>query len=520
MHRRDLIKLGAATLAAGFEPALTASPAALAPSSTIEQWALFEVSLSGPTIGNPFKDITLTARFTLEHRTVQVAGFYDGEGIYRIRFMPDAPGHWTYVTASSSPQLAGKTGAFTCSPPTTSGNHGPVTVAQEFHFQYADGVRYFPFGTTTYAYLFSSDEDARLSLEGMKSYFNKTRICILPKPLGVDKEKQILPFPRSGASNDLTRFNPAYFQLLEKRLLDLQKYNIEADLILFHPYDAWGYKNMGSDADDFYLRYAIARFSAFRNVWWSIANEYDLVKTKTMSDWDRFFRITVAEDPYSHLRSIHHSGPIYDNTKSWVTHASLQRYDFEKTAERRTAWRKPILYDEIQYEGDVDRRWGNLSAEEMIHRFWLATVNGAYASHGEVFLSDTGESSWSDAGRLRGESAPRIAYLRALIEKITKLGLTAPETAYYLNAGTPNELYLYYFDYHRPARYDFPLPASVNFSATLVDPYNMTSTPVPGTSSGKSRIALPNKPYQAIIFQKVSDNHNKSTDAAKPDIPD
>ena len=119
MHRRDLIKLGAATLAAGFEPALTASAAALAPSSTIEQWGFFEVSLSGPSTGNPFKDITLTARFTLEHRTVQVTGFYDGEGIYRIRFMPDAPGHWTYVTASSSPQLAGKTGAFTCSPPTT-----------------------------------------------------------------------------------------------------------------------------------------------------------------------------------------------------------------------------------------------------------------------------------------------------------------------------------------------------------------------------------------------------------------
>jgi hypothetical protein len=521
MDRRDLIKLGAATLAAGFEPALTASAAAVARSSaTIEQWGLFEVSLPGPSTGNPFKEITLTARFTLEHRTLQVTGFYDGEGIYRIRFMPDAPGQWTYVTASSTPQLASKAGAFTCTPPTTSGNHGPVTVAHEFHFQYADGIPYFPFGTTTYAYLFTSDEDAKLSLEGMKSYFNKTRICVLPKPLGAEKEKQILPFPRSGATNDLTRFNPAYFQLLETRLLDLQKSNIEADLILFHPYDAWGYKNMGSDADDFYLRYAIARLSAFRNVWWSIANEYDLVKTKTMSDWDRFFRITVEQDPYSHLRSIHHSGPIYDNTKPWVTHASLQRYDFEKTAERRTAWRKPIIYDEIQYEGDVDRRWGNLSAEELTHRFWLAIVNGAYASHGEVFLSDTGESSWSDAGRLRGDSSPRIAYLRALIEKITKVGLTTPETAYYLNAGTANELYLYYFDYHRPARYDFPLPATVNFSATLVDPYNMTSTPVSGTSSGKSRIALPNKPYQAMIFQKVSDNHNKSTEVAKPEIPD
>ena len=30
---------------------------------------------------------------------------------------------------------------------------------------------------------------------------------------------------------------------------------------------------------------------AYRNVWWSLANEYDLMRTKTMADWDRFFRI-------------------------------------------------------------------------------------------------------------------------------------------------------------------------------------------------------------------------------------
>lgn len=520
MHRRDLLKLGAAAIATGLQPAIAAIPAPSTNSQEIEQWGLFEIALPGPSAGNPYKEVTLTAAFTLEHRTVQIAGFYDGDGTYRIRFMPDTPGNWTYQTASSAPQLTGKTGAFTCTSPTP-GNHGPVITAHEFHFQHADGTPYFPFGTTTYAYLFTSDENARLSLDGMKqAKFNKTRICVLPKPLGGDKEKQILPFPRTGTTNDLTRFNPAYFQLLEKRLLDLQRANIQADLILFHPYDGWGYKSMGQEADDFYLRYVIARLSAYRNVWWAIANEYDLVKSKTMSDWDRFFRITVAEDPYSHLRSIHHSGPIYDNSKPWVTHASLQRYDFENTAERRAAWRKPIIYDEMQYEGDIERRWGNLSAEEMTRRFWLAIVYGAYASHGEVFMSDNEEATWSDAGRLRGDSGPRIAFLRALIEKITATGLNEPPVAYYLNAGTPNQLYLYYLDYHRPARYDFPLPTTATFSATLIDPYNMISKPLPGTFSGKSRIALPDKPYQAIVFQKVFDNHNKNTEAAKPEVLD
>jgi hypothetical protein len=528
MKRRDLIRLGAASVAASLQPSLLSAAApgkASVAGKSVEQWGMFEVSLSGPSGGNPFKDVTLTALFTTEHRSVKVTGFYDGDGTYRVRFMPDAAGRWTYTTQSSAQELAGHTGEFVCTPPTTAGNHGPVGTAHQFHFQYADGAPYFPFGTTTYAYLFTTDENAKASLAGMReAKFNKSRVCVLPKPLG--RGPQILPFPSTGAgpdgrggTSDLTRFNPAYFQLLERRLVELQKANIEADLILFHPYDAWGYKAMGAEVDDFYLRYAIARLSAYRNVWWSIANEYDLVKAKTMSDWDRFFRITQAEDPYSHLRSIHHSRVIYDHSKPWCTHASLQSYDFEKSAERRAAWNKPIIYDEIQYEGDVDRRWGNLSAEEMTRRFWLATVRGVYATHGEVFISETGESSWSDAGRLRGESGPRIAFLRALIEKITKVGLNEYEGAYYLSAGTPNELILYYLDYHRPARYEFPLPTTANFSATLIDPFAMTATQVPGSFTGKSRLALPSKPYRAVLFQKTSDAKGKPKSSDEPLVP-
>jgi hypothetical protein len=525
MHRRDLIKLGAASIASTLSPATLAiaSPAAAPTAKEVECWGLFELSLSGPATGNPFKDVTLTCTFTHQHRTVQVTGFYDGEGTYRIRFMPDQEGAWTFATKSATQALNGHSGSFTCTA-ATPGNHGPVGVAHQFHFQHADSTPYFPFGTTTYAYLFTSDANAKASLEGMQqAQFNKTRICVLPKPLG--KAPQILPYVSTGdgknGASDLTRFNPAYFQLIERRLMELQHANIQADLILFHPYDGWGYKAMGAEADDFYLRYAIARLSAYRNVWWSIANEYDLVKAKTPADWDRFFRITQAEDPYSRLRSIHHSRVIYDHSKPWCTHASLQSYDFEKSASRREAWNKPIVYDEIQYEGDVDRRWGNLSAEEMTRRFWLATVRGVYATHGEVFISETGESSWSDAGRLRGESGQRIAFLRALIERITKVGLNEYEGAYYLNAGQPNELYLYYLDFHRPARYDFPLPATANFSATLIDPFAMTATPLSGTFSGKSRLKLTSKPYQAVLFQKVSDATGKPKQKSNdPLVPD
>ena len=535
MDRRSVLKLGAAATAAALSSAATAVAEAprtpTEPAREVEQWGLFEVELKGPSSGNPFKDVTLTAEFVQEHRRVQVKGFYDGNGVYRVRFMPDMQGAWTYSTASATAELNGHACKLMCTAPKP-GNHGPVSTAHRFHFAHADGTPYFPFGTTTYAYLFTSDENAANSLAGMKPHFNKTRACVLPKPLG--QGQQILPFPNSGmddkghgGKNDYTRFNVEYFQLVEKRLLELQQAGIEADLILFHPYDAWGYKAMPNEVDDFYLRYAVARLAAYRNVWWSIANEYDLVKAKTMSDWDRFFRIVQAEDPYSHLRSIHHSGVIYDHSKPWCTHASLQSYDFEKSEARREAWNKPIIYDELQYEGDVERRWGNLSAEEMTRRFWLATVRGTYASHGEVFgaTDDAGqhahESSWSDAGRLRGESAARIKFLHDVVGRATKVGFNEASVEYYLNAGDNNDALVWYFDYHRPARYEFPLPVTAIYEATLIDPFAMTQTKVPGTFTGKSKLQLANKPYQAVLFRKVSDVKGKPTGkAAGPEVMD
>ena len=193
MDRRTVLKLGAATLAASIDLSVVASspPTSTRPHegksgaaiSTTEQWGLFEVKLAGPSTGNPFQDVLLSARFTLEHRSVEVKGFYDGEGVYRVRFMPDAVGSWTYTTASSAPELDRKSGSFRCTA-ASSGNHGPVGTAHKFHFAHADGTPFFPFGTTTYAFLFTSDANAANSLAGMRGEFNKTRVCVLPKPLG------------------------------------------------------------------------------------------------------------------------------------------------------------------------------------------------------------------------------------------------------------------------------------------------------------------------------------------------
>lgn len=60
--------------------------------AAVEQWGIFDVSLSGPTNGNPFLDVQLSTRFSLGDTNIDVDGFYDGGGVYRVRFMPGGAG--------------------------------------------------------------------------------------------------------------------------------------------------------------------------------------------------------------------------------------------------------------------------------------------------------------------------------------------------------------------------------------------------------------------------------------------
>ena len=61
---------------------------------------------------------------------------------------------------------------------------------------------------------------------------------------------------------------------------------------------------------------------------------------------------------------------------------------------------------------------------------------------------------------------------------------------------------LYFMDYHQPIYYDFPLPDG-SYTAELIDPWEMTTTPLSGTFTGRSRIKLSGRPYQALRFRKA-----------------
>lgn len=484
----------------------------------VERWREFELTLKAQTSGNPFTDTRLSAQFIHAHDTIHVDGFYDGNGIYKIRFMPTLEGKWKYVTQSNLRKLNHKRGSFTCVA-ARPGNHGPVSVVDTFYMAYADGTPYHPFGTTCYAWVHQPDSLIQQTLQTLsQGYFNKMRMCVFPKSYDWNKNEP-LRYPYEGkplTDWDFTRFNPDYFRNLERQIAALDSLGIEADLIIFHPYDRWGFANMGHEADDLYIDYLVARLSAYKNVWWSMANEFDFMKEKTDADWAHFLERFAQKDPYAHLRSIHNAVRMFDQRNPHITHVCIQNANIDQGRNLREQYGKPVVFDECRYEGNTPWVWGNLTGKEMTHKFWTAITRGAYAGHGETYITEQPRKSpfesddilwWSKGGKLRGQSPARIKFLRQIVEQAPAQLRPAPSLTSWMDypvvSDKAGDYYLVYFNFDQPCQQLLHLPKGKAFQIEVIDAWDMTITPLPGTYSGDALVDLPGKPMIALRISQT-----------------
>jgi hypothetical protein len=525
ISRRELLGRSAALSAAAAVP----FSAQGAPSRSVERWGVHEIALEGPREGNPFVDVTLAAIFECGGKQIRVPGFYDGEGTFRIRFSPPELGAWQWRTESNVAVLSGKSGRLDAVVP-SKGNRGPVRITNDgYHFAYEDGTPFRQIGTTCYSWALQSDAKCAETLATLQAApFNKVRMLVFPNVPSVATN----PFVRTGAGPkdwDATKFDPAYFRRFEDRILRLGAMGIEADVILFHPYDTnRGYSDMRRADDERYVRYVAARFGAYRNVWWSMANEYDAIKTKTVEDWDHLFQVLVAADPHGRLRSIHQINTYYNHRKPWITHASVQNgaavLDDLRAELHRAFALKPVIFDEVVYEGDIAKRWGQLSGQEMVERFWFGLIGGCYVGHSEVFSpTRDADTSWlGQGGKLVGTSAPRLAFLRKIMEEGPVPGIDPiqPWWNYHIG-GKPNEYYLRYFGAEKPTEWAVTLPgrgkdALLTYRMDIIDTWNMTVTPVDGAfrmatkneydvyDPARPSVTLPGKPWIAVRLTRIS----------------
>jgi hypothetical protein len=243
-----------------------------------------------------------------------------------------------------------------------------------------------------------------------------------------------------------------------------------------------------------------------------MANEYDLMPSKSTADWERLATIVGDNDHVGHLRSIHNFQKFYDHSRPWITHCSLQRVDLYRTAENTTEWRwewsKPIVIDECGYEGDLEQTWGNLTGEELVRRAWEGTLRGGYVAHGETYGNDRDELWWSKGGVLVGSSPKRLEFLARLVAESptgkldpVDLGRVSGDFTW---GGDDGRYYLGYLGLGQSRFCTIDLPEG-EFTIDVIDTWGMTVERAPGTRSGTVRVALPARPYTAIRLIRVDD---------------
>lgn len=510
----------------------------------VEQYRVCSLTLAGRATGNPYTEVRLQVRFDCEADggdagdSYTVHGFYQGNGTYGVRFMPSHAGTWSFETSSNDPALDGIAGAFACTP-ASAGNHGrvlrsrdvlpretPFGTEHDFTFSYEDGTAFLPFGTTCYAWTNQPASVQEQTLATLaEAPFNKVRMCIFPKFYDYNHANpELYAFAGSIEEGfDHERMCEPFWQNLEHRVAQLDELGIQADIILLHPYDKpeWGFSRMTCEQDIFYLTYAVRRLSAYKNVWWSMANEFDLMPWKTVEDWDRYARVVMANDPYGHLRSIHNCREVFDHSHPWITHVSWQRCDLARTAEcvseLRAAYGKPVVVDECAYEGNINWGWGNISGEEMVRRFWEGVLRGGYLSHGETFVDRGPQIWWAHGGTLTGESPARIGFCREFMEALPRdmdwvpdekgmlAGtLTWDVTCMANDRGAGEDDILIYFGFFAPAYREFMAPEGTGYTVEVIDTWNMTVDALPGVRTGSFRVDLPGRPYMMVRLRAAA----------------
>ncbi|BBH63322.1 hypothetical protein ACTI_00070 [Actinoplanes sp. OR16] len=483
------------------------SPRASAPWTVVGEptrWGILEIALDGPAGGNPFIDVELTAEFRCGEHTWTAGGFYDGDGTYRLRVLAEQEGTWQFVTTATTAALDGVRGEVVVGP-AAPGAHGPVR-SDGFHFAHADGTRYRPWGTTAYAWNHQDEQTQAQTLKSLAdSSFTKLRMCLFPKHFVFnDEEPDRFPFPRAAdGSFDHTRFDTGFFARLDDQVRRLGELGIQADIILFHPYDRWGFSDLGPAVDERVVRYVVRRLAGYAHVWFSLANEYDAVPGKTIADWDRIGEQVVAEDPHGHLVSIHNFIEHFDHTRPWITHASVQHGKVEEITGWREAWNKPVVIDEAGYEGDIEFDWGNLTGEEMLRRFWDGALRGGYVGHGETYWNPQEQLWWAKGGRMHGTSHQRIGFLEQIVaDSPTGVLEPLPSDFDLPWAGVLDEYHVTYYGMARPRERHILLPPG-RWHVDVLDTRECTVERLPGTFETIVAVPLPAEPYQAVRLVKA-----------------
>jgi hypothetical protein len=325
--------------------------------------------LSRQVEGNPFHVRLAAVATGPGHARLTVPGFYKGDGVWCVRFMPTSPGEWRLLSISAAPELAGRQAIVQADPNMRPEVHGVLRVeaAHPLHFRYDDGTPYFLMGYEI-DWLWALDQgesetrriDRLLDMVGaagfnhimVNSYAHDTSWCpgkTRPNDFGPAK---LRPWPGSAEKPDHTRLVPAYFEHYDRMMWALWERGMVAHIYLkvYNKHVVWPEKY--SSEEELFFDYFVARYQAFPNLVWDFSKEcYHEADKQYVAA--RLARIRQL-DAYQHLTTVHDDWYFAYNepTKRFLDFFTDQNHHelYHTVIEQRHRGMGPIVNAEYGYE--------------------------------------------------------------------------------------------------------------------------------------------------------------------------
>jgi len=411
----------------------------------IARWEAFEITLHSPkTWANPFLDVALCADFTDgTGAPLRVDGFFDGDGCWKIRFAPMREGAWQYQTFSNDESLHGQKGEFSCTPPIS---RGGLTVNPAFPrwFARADGEPgwivndgWYPHPLFGFTLPFEGLEFPKPTEEDMRTYLkilgdHKVNMTIEVDQLYARQSKLEdatfnWPWEVVDAQTnriDKNAFNLDFYRRMDRTLAYAKEQGVFYGFELLFDnsvsrVDEWSHhplnrKNGGwLDADangtgwgvifdldnaeyvaamERYLRYTVARFGAYWNVYWALGAESgNLIRNpvwdmdvQTLADWyghwgdfvarrDVHGRLQAIGDTGEQTALIYHPRNQFTITQEHTSMDELQPFCDATNAFGERFWQ----YGRPSIIGEQDRHNCNKYDPER-KGYWVAFASGFY----------------------------------------------------------------------------------------------------------------------------------------------
>jgi len=336
---------------------------------SVEQWGRFEASfVNAQNYLDPYRDVTLNVTYTRPDATiVNFLGFYDGSHTWKIRFMPDQTGLWTYNATFSDGSPAGS-GSFECVP----GEIPGMLSADESNplwFGFKGGrhtqFRSFHVGDRFFAKNWEAIERTEFLDWAQAQGYNMLSIAshylnraVSGRGLGWETPDLWDEASRSLAASE--------YQYLESLLDDLA-----GRKIVVVPFA--GFFGKSSDfptnhADqELYIRYTLARLGPYWNIALTVAGPEPLLATDTAeyqnamgtNELSRLGSLIQTNDVFHHLISNHNvTGENAFVNEPWELYTTLQG---PKTVNRQALSSgllcfhgpKPLFAAEVLWPGDT-----------------------------------------------------------------------------------------------------------------------------------------------------------------------